>query len=301
MPDLSAYKVDLDTPQSNGRRGESPRIAFTKHNDLTDRLQGFVEKGGNGLVPPSDLPPFAHGQCQLVRVSADELRLMPYNGNGMIINNKQCRIPQAGVPLLRSAIPSGATVYVVALDAGNGNISLGLNGLGEGHSPHTDGVEIVGGNPGLTLVGMAYNDPTGGFLWDASNRGVASWFNRRQVGLVGNYDVTSASTTWVSIGGGFNTLMWSDTRVQVGLFGQSLRTELGSTEVFTGISADGAVVTGGNVGSILNDSTGGRAAVAKGTTFGVSADGPHNIVPMGYVSTALAVRHITELSAALMI
>lgn len=301
MPDLSAYKVDLDTPQPNGRLGESPRTAFTKQNDLTDRLENFVEKGADGVIPVSDLPPFAHGQCRLVRVSSDEIRLMPYNGNGLVINKQQYWIPQAGVPMARSAIPSGATVYVVAMDAGDGSISLSVRALAEGHSTLANGVETVGGNPGVTLIGMAYNDPSGGFLWDASNRGVASWFNRRLVGLVGNYDVTSSSTTWVSIGGGFNALMWADTRAQVGLFGQSLRTELGSSEVFTGISADGAVVTGGNVGSILNDDTGGRAAVAKGTTLGVSADGPHNMVPMAYVNPALAVRHITELSAAVMI
>ncbi|MCG3744426.1 hypothetical protein EXA18_13185 [Vibrio cincinnatiensis] len=45
MPDLSLYKVDLDTPQPNGRNGESPRAAFTKYNDALDEIGGgFVEK-----------------------------------------------------------------------------------------------------------------------------------------------------------------------------------------------------------------------------------------------------------------
>ncbi len=39
MPDLSIYKVNLDTPQPDGRKGESPRAAFTKYNDLVDDLQ----------------------------------------------------------------------------------------------------------------------------------------------------------------------------------------------------------------------------------------------------------------------
>ncbi|EGR1131319.1 hypothetical protein EFU40_05710 [Vibrio cholerae] len=39
MPDLSIYKVNLDTPQPDGRKGESPRVAFTKYNDLVDDLQ----------------------------------------------------------------------------------------------------------------------------------------------------------------------------------------------------------------------------------------------------------------------
>ncbi|MBF4442733.1 hypothetical protein, partial [Vibrio anguillarum] len=44
MADLSLYKVDLDTPQPNGRKGESPRAAFTKYNDLLAHL----EAGGGG-------------------------------------------------------------------------------------------------------------------------------------------------------------------------------------------------------------------------------------------------------------
>ncbi|MBT2965621.1 hypothetical protein [Vibrio anguillarum] len=44
MTDLSLYKVDLDTPQPNGRKGESPRAAFTKYNDLLAHL----EAGGGG-------------------------------------------------------------------------------------------------------------------------------------------------------------------------------------------------------------------------------------------------------------
>lgn len=42
MTDLSLYKVDLDTPQPNGRKGESPRSAFTKYNDLVTQLEGGV-------------------------------------------------------------------------------------------------------------------------------------------------------------------------------------------------------------------------------------------------------------------
>ncbi|EOX1529917.1 hypothetical protein ACPD0J_001415 [Vibrio cholerae] len=39
MPDLSIYKVNLDTPQPEGRKGESPRVAFTKYNDLVSFLE----------------------------------------------------------------------------------------------------------------------------------------------------------------------------------------------------------------------------------------------------------------------
>lgn len=56
MPDLSLYKVDLDTPQPDGpngekRRGESPRAAFTKYNEALEEIEGgFVPaEAGKGL------------------------------------------------------------------------------------------------------------------------------------------------------------------------------------------------------------------------------------------------------------
>lgn len=51
MPDLSLYKVDLDTPQPSGRTGESPRAAFTKYNEALEEIEGgFVPaEAGKGL------------------------------------------------------------------------------------------------------------------------------------------------------------------------------------------------------------------------------------------------------------
>ncbi|GIA27444.1 hypothetical protein FXE96_09745 [Vibrio cholerae] len=54
MPDLSIYKVNLDTPQPEGRKGESPRVAFTKYNDLISYLEGNT---GSGVSLISDVEP----------------------------------------------------------------------------------------------------------------------------------------------------------------------------------------------------------------------------------------------------
>ncbi|HGE5934481.1 TPA: hypothetical protein ACGGR5_000581 [Vibrio cholerae] len=54
MPDLSIYKVNLDTPQPDGRKGESPRVAFTKYNDLVSFLE---ENTGAVSSLISDLEP----------------------------------------------------------------------------------------------------------------------------------------------------------------------------------------------------------------------------------------------------
>ncbi len=65
MPDLSLYKVDLDTPQPNGRKGESPRSAFTKYNDLIDELEG----GATGNVISSTEPAEKFARMQWVDTS----------------------------------------------------------------------------------------------------------------------------------------------------------------------------------------------------------------------------------------
>ncbi|EGQ9188912.1 hypothetical protein O1C43_000201 [Vibrio cholerae] len=57
MPDLSIYKVNLNTPQPDGRKGESPRAAFTKYNDLVDELQNGTTGRLISEIEPSS--PFA--------------------------------------------------------------------------------------------------------------------------------------------------------------------------------------------------------------------------------------------------
>jgi len=47
MTDFSPYKVDLDTPQPGGRKGESPRSWGTKYNSLIDELSAEID----GLSP----------------------------------------------------------------------------------------------------------------------------------------------------------------------------------------------------------------------------------------------------------
>ncbi len=51
MPsNLDAYKVNLDTPQPEGRLGESPRAAFTKYNALIDVLESRPTAPGTTTV-----------------------------------------------------------------------------------------------------------------------------------------------------------------------------------------------------------------------------------------------------------
>jgi len=44
MADYDSYKVNLDVSQPGGRKGESPRAAFTKYNSLVDKLEDDKSK-----------------------------------------------------------------------------------------------------------------------------------------------------------------------------------------------------------------------------------------------------------------
>ncbi|OZI31729.1 hypothetical protein CAL29_28050 [Bordetella genomosp. 10] len=120
-----------------------------------------------------------HGQCQFRFVSAQWCCLYPYNGNGLIINGRQYRIPAAGVALAIGALGGAGSYFVFAKDDGAGEIALEAVPTGSiSHATHTDGVEIKAGDPSRTLVGMAYRNASAQFQFDSNIRGVASWHNR---------------------------------------------------------------------------------------------------------------------------
>lgn len=161
-----------------------------------------------------------HGQCRFVYVSATECRLMPYNGNGLVINGRQYRIPAAGIPLPIAAVAgaNGSTNYIYAKDDGSGGISL--EGVTTNHARHTDGVEIKSGDPTRTLVGMSFKNASGQFQFDGVVPGVASWFNRySNVGRGATNLAGTSSTTAVSVGPAINTWVWEGECIEIGTGG----------------------------------------------------------------------------------
>lgn len=295
MPDLSAYKVDLDTPQPNGGRGESPRAAFTKYNGALDALENSVELDSNGQVPMAQLPLRDHGQCRLVHVSTDEVRLIPCNGNGIVINGKQCRIPPAGVSLARSIVPSDTVAYVVALDPGDGSIQLSINGVNEVHGRDANGVEVMTSNPALTLVGMVYNHPTNGFQWSPEARYVASWFNRRPVALVATIDAITTSGSWVPLPGGISLLDWTGDALSVTATGVLTNTS-SNNSAWMALSVEGTNF-GGGYGINLAPSIGFTTASLSVTTpYQLQSDRLIHFGINATVSNGVSVNYLQQIS-----
>lgn len=151
-----------------------------------------------------------HGQCRFLYVSSTECRLIPYNGNGLVINGKQYRIPQAGValPVAAATGANGTANYAYAKDDGNGGIAL--EGVTTGHERHSDGVEVKTGDPTRTLVGVAFKNALGQFQHDALIRGVSSWFNRTyQSASYTNFSTGTASATPVQALGPISVWAWA--------------------------------------------------------------------------------------------
>lgn len=139
-----------------------------------------------------------HGNCRFQSVSATECRLYPFNGNGLVINGRQYRIPASGVPLANTAAATNGN-YVYVTDDGNGGLKLEASTTG--HGRHTDGTEVKTGDPSRVLVGYAWKNGSGNFQNDQALRGVSSWFNTQHfvAGSTAWSATTSSTATAVQI------------------------------------------------------------------------------------------------------
>ncbi len=187
MADLSLYKVDLDTPQPDGRRGESPRSAFTKYNDALDALRGVVEHIGN-TPPPNPLP-----YMQWVDTSVESAMLRRRSAD----NTAWVEIGPAFQALGSAA---GASLDDLLTKAGNlaglDDVSMARNnlGLGSAASASLDDLLTKAGN----LAGVA--DPATA----RSNLGLGSAALRASIGTGALYGRDSILGT-VSQSGGVPT------------------------------------------------------------------------------------------------
>lgn len=228
--------------------------------------QGNMEWTGSRYVATGA----SHGQCRLTFVSPAECRLMPCNGDGLVINDKQYRIDQAGIALPIAAVTgaNGTANYVYAKDNGSGGIAL--EGVTTNHARHTNGVEIKSGDPTRTLVGMAFKNASGQFQFDGALPGVASWFNRySNVGRASAYLAGTSSATPVPVGPAINTWVWSGEALEYGTAGVITSDTAGVAPSLT-MFMDGVadVATYGTIPTAGGATSAGLYAVRTGLTEG---------------------------------
>lgn len=182
-----------------------------------------------------------HGQCQFLYVSPTECRLFPYNGNGLVINGRQYRVPAAGVAITNAGMAASTSYFIFAKDNGSGGIALEAARVADGiiHARHTDGVEIKGGDPTRTLVGRLIPNTLGVFEWTNQARLIASWFNRRTVvgytsmsNAISNATVQQVSTT-------IGMVLWPDSVTDTRITGAGYLSAPGTVTVGAQLDAGG--------------------------------------------------------------
>jgi hypothetical protein len=140
-------------------------------------------QGIQGIPGPSG-PAQLFNCGRLVRVSDTQLKLAPYNGDGIKIAGAVYQIPAAGVTISNASLADGAFYYVyVFMNAGAMTLEFSTTGHSTDTTAGNVGVEIKTGAPSRTLVGMVV--PTNGALFTDSQRVryVRSWFNRQRMAM----------------------------------------------------------------------------------------------------------------------
>lgn len=221
-------------------------IGWMPSNDMGDiYVDGLGWHAWNGTAYKLTFAGKDHGQCRFEYVSGTQCRLVPYNGNGLIINGRQERVPTAGVTLSNSLMPPGALGYVYAYMSGS---TMALE-VSSAAAPvlGTDGVMVKTGDVSRTLVGMAIVPASDGqFKYGAATRYVATWFNRRPVVLWETVAPTTGADTGVQLDNGVSALLWAGSKIKATCSGQtSSSTRSGS---YIRFSLNGSPAGSGNYG-----------------------------------------------------
>ncbi|MEN5163332.1 pyocin knob domain-containing protein [Achromobacter kerstersii] len=183
-----------------------------------------------------------HGQCRFDYVNAVSCRLSPYDGNGLIINGRQYRIPAAGVIVSSNQLTAQTLHYIYAYDDGTGAIALEAST--STFATHTDGVTIKSGDPSRTLVGMAITPASGTFVYNNTLRYVSSYFNRKLMTIIEYVSASTASfNNPVALNNGCGCLVWGGS-VQLHATGQ-VNSGNGSVGAYLSLRVNGTAALGG--------------------------------------------------------
>jgi hypothetical protein len=281
--------LEVDTNFTNLNTGKVERVTYSVMDGYTTD-QGLIAVPNQGLMQFDGVSRYitvdpGHGQCQFRFVSSTLCKLFPYDGNGLIINGRQYRIPVAGISLTPAQTTASATHYIFAKDDGSGGVALEAAASGVTHAMHTDGVEIKTGDPTRTLVGMVSMSGTNTFLMSGIQRRVASWFNRRPIILAEYFITSTSSSSPATISTGWSFLAWQNAMYRETAAGQTRNT---ATTVgnYSNIYLDGTPIAQAIGYTITTANYQQAAAQTAGTT--ISADGLHTSLMIGYCNGGTA-------------
>jgi hypothetical protein len=146
-----------------------------------------------------DLKPQGTHDCRLEYISTNEIRLVPYGGDQIMIGGQRYTIPAGGVSLAPHASLPTTNFYIYAY------VQAGVLTLAYGTDAPVNDAYGMPANPNSTwppsvLVGIVCGGSTG-FQMTGIVLGVVSYWNRLQKTVRSNISGSTASTTGVLIGG----------------------------------------------------------------------------------------------------
>ncbi|MBB1593604.1 hypothetical protein [Achromobacter sp. UMC46] len=248
--------------------------------------QGGMEwRNGRYVVQRAD-----HGQCRLIYISPTELCLIPFGGDGLVINGRQYRIPAAGTSITTASTTAATVYYFYAKsDSAGGVVVEPRIAATNPHSRHSDGVEILTGNPDYTLVGWASTTSTNTFMYTTTDRRVMSWFNRRQrhAREIGGPSTTLSNSS-VQLTSGVIISCWAGEEINFAATGEVHTTSSTlSTGIYLSVRVGAAALEYGNWGYSV-EPNGTQRASSVVDTFVAPSDGTHALAPYGFTNTASA-------------
>jgi hypothetical protein len=149
--------------------------------------------------------------------------LYPHNGNSLLIGDKEYLVPEAGINLASTGVTQDALRYVYAYKDTDGLLKLEASSAAPVRDPATGNftkavtTSVTGGagntfaDPGRALVGMVYK-LAAGFVSDADQRLVRSWWNRKGELLTATVATNDAHVASISdvVGLKIEVILWGD-------------------------------------------------------------------------------------------
>jgi hypothetical protein len=218
----------------------------------------------------------SHGGCRLTRPSTTTLRLIPWNGNRIIVNGVECTIPDAGVDFTMTTLAAGSFRYVYA-QASSGVVTNLVVSTTAPATTDVNGIRATAA--GSTLVGIVYATTANQFNL------VRSWFN--DPGYMSSSVFSAGRSTTSTTETELNTeiqvpvLLWEDETMAVSVNAWVLSATIGTT-ITTNISVDG---TSSNTVSLVTAPVANYQVNVGGTVYrSAPSIGYHYVTLKGSVS-----------------
>ena len=249
-----------------------------------------------GIFNPFDAVPHCG---RLTYVSATAIKFAPFNGDRLKINGAIYAIPSAGIAGVAntSVFVNGtggqnlgaSTVYYVYAFLNSGVVTADFSTTAHAASASAGniGTEIKSGDDTRTYLGMIRTDGSSQFVDSATQRFVISWFNKRNIALLGantlGATITSTSDVEIASAARIEFLTEADDAVFAGLTGFAFN-NTADAQCHTNIGFDGttAVSAANSVQQQHNANDFVPAGVAVNKTVAI---GYHYATAIGHVNT----------------